>query len=165
MGAFREDLYFLLSVMEIELPPLRQRREDVPLLAEHFLKQFCKTMKKEGIAWKEEAIEKLSTHTFPGNVREMRNEVERIVALKHANEFIEISDLSPRIVESISPVEEIEKGRTLKDLVDEYEKRIISESLAKYHWNKSRVAELFQITRQGLLKKITKYKLDKRKRA
>ena len=165
MGAFREDLYFLLSVMEIELPPLRQRREDVPLLAEHFLKQFSKVMKKEGLAWKEEAIQKLSTHTFPGNVREMRNEVERIVALKHANEFIEIADLSPRIVESISPVEEIEKGRTLKDLVDEYEKRIISESLAKYHWNKSRVAELFQITRQGLLKKITKYKLDKRKRA
>jgi len=64
----------------------------------------------------------------------------------------------------MSPVEEIEKGKTLKNLVDDYEKRIISDALAKYHWNKSRVAELFQITRQGLLKKITKFKLDKRKK-
>lgn len=164
MGAFREDLYFLLSVVELEIPPLRQRKEDIPLLAEHFLQQFAKTMSKEGIQWKEDALFKLASHAFPGNVRELRNEVERLVALKDSHSFIEVADLSAKMLEELSPVEEIEKGKTLKELVDEYEKRIISDALAKYHWNKSRVAELFQITRQGLLKKITKFKLDKRKR-
>lgn len=164
MGAFREDLYFQLSVVELEIPPLKARREDIPLLAEHFLRLFMKQMNKEGIQWKEEALHKLSGHSFPGNVRELRNEVERLVALKESNSFIQLNDLSSRMMETMSPVEEIEKGKTLKDLVDEYEKKIISDALAKYHWNKSRVAELFQITRQGLLKKITKFKLDKRRK-
>ena len=164
MGAFREDLYFQLSVVDIELPSLRQRREDVSLLAQHFLQKFMHKMSKEGIQWKEEALKRLSSHTFPGNVRELKNEIERLVAIKESHSFIEVSDLSQRITETMSPVEEIEKGKTLKSIVDDFEKQIISEALAKYHWNKSKVAELFQITRQGLLKKISKYKLDKRKR-
>jgi len=164
VGAFREELYFRLNVVELDIPPLRQRKEDIVLLAEHFLQMFMKAMQKEGIQWKEDAIEKLNSHGFPGNVRELRNEVERLVALKESHSFIDLSDLSKKITESLSPIEEIEKGSTLKDLVDIYEKQIINEALAKYHWNKSRVAELFQITRQGLLKKIAKYKLDKRKK-
>ncbi len=164
MGAFREELYFRLNVVELELPALRQRKEDIPILAEHFIQYFMKVMGKEGIQWKEDALIKLQTHGFPGNVRELRNEVERIVAMKESHSFVEVKDLSSKIIESLSPIEEIEKGLTLKSLVDTYEKGIISEALNKYHWNKSRVAELFQITRQGLLKKIAKYKLDKRKR-
>ncbi len=164
MGAFREELYLLLNVMEIELPPLRQRKEDISLLAEHFLQEFMKTMRKEGIQWKADSLEKLTAHAFPGNIRELRNEVERLVALKESHSLIEIADLSAKIVESLSPIDEIEKGMTLKAIVDEYEKKIVSDALTKYHWNKSRVAELFQITRQGLLKKISKFRLDKRKR-
>ncbi|MDB5037369.1 MAG: Two-component system response regulator [Bacteriovoracaceae bacterium] len=164
VGAFREELYFRLNVLEIEMPPLRQRKEDIPLLAEHFLKTFMTVMNKEGIQWKEESLLKLSHHSFPGNVRELRNEVERLVALKDSHSFIVVEDLSSKIVESLTPIEEIEKGMTLKNIVDGYEKQIVSEALAKYHWNKSRVAELFQITRQGLLKKIAKYHLDKRKK-
>lgn len=163
IGAFREDLYFQLNVVELELPSLRQRKEDVPLLAQHFLKTFMLKMGKEGIQWREDALSRLSMHSFPGNVRELKNEVERLVALKDSYSYIEAVDLNPKIAESMSPVDEIERGRTLKDLVDEFERGIISEALARYHWNKSRVAELFQITRQGLLKKIAKYKLDKRK--
>ncbi len=152
-----------MNVVELELPPLRQRREDIALLAEHFLRQFCVQMKKEGIQWKEEALLRLQNHQFPGNVRELKNEVERIVAMKEPHSFIEVQDLSAKVAESLSPIEEIEKGRTLKDIVDTYEKKIIAEALSKYHWNKSRVAELFQITRQGLMKKIAKHRLDKRK--
>lgn len=164
MGAFREDLMMQLSVVELNIPPLRQRREDISILSEHFLHLFMKKMNKEGIQWKEDALLRLLSHGFPGNVRELRNEVERLVALKDSNSFIEVKDLSPRISDALSPVEEIEKGRTLKAIVDEYERNIIHEALGKYHWNKSRVAELFQITRQGLLKKISKHKLDKRKK-
>lgn len=163
MGSFREDLYFQIGVVEIELPALRFRKEDISLLAEHFLRLFSKQMGKEGIQWKEEAINRLRSHPFPGNVRELKNEVERLVAIKDSHSFIDIGDLSPKIADALSPIEEIEKGRTLKDIVDTYEKKIISDALAKYHWNKSRVAELFQITRQGLMKKITKHKLDKRR--
>lgn len=163
VGAFREELYFRLNGMELEIPPLRSRKEDIPLLAEHFLHKFLKNMNKEGIQWKAETLAKMSGHSFPGNVRELRNEVERLVALKDSHSFIEPADLSSKIVESLSPIEEIEKGMTLKQIVDDYEKQIVAEALAKYHWNKSRVAELFQITRQGLLKKIAKYHLDKRK--
>jgi transcriptional regulator with PAS, ATPase and Fis domain len=164
MGAFREDLFYRLNVVELELPPLRARKEDIPLLAEHFLQGIMQLMHKEGLRWREEALARLSTHSFPGNVRELRNEVERIVAMKESHSFIEVADLSAKMLESVSPLEEIEKGKTLKELVDEYERRIIADSLQKYHWNKTRVAELFQITRQGLLKKITKHKLDKRSR-
>ena len=163
MGSFREDLYFRLNVVELEIPPLRFRKEDVSLLAEYFLQNFCKQMNKEGIQWKEEALNRLKAHSFPGNVRELKNEVERIVAIKEPHSLIELKDLSSKITESLSPIEEIEKGRTLKNIVDAYEKRIIGDALAKYHWNKSRVAELFQITRQGLMKKIAKHKLDKRR--
>jgi len=165
MGTFREDLYFLLNVVELEVAPLRFRKDDIGLLAEHFLQNFSKQMNKPGIQWKEEALVKLKTHGFPGNVRELKNEVERLVAMKEPHSFIEISDLSAKIIDALSPIEEIEKGGTLKGIVDEFEKRIISEALAKYHWNKSRVAELFQITRQGLMKKISKHKLDKRRQS
>lgn len=163
MGSFREDLYFRLNIVELEIPALRFRKEDIDLLAEHFLRHFSKQMGKEGIQWKEEALNRLRAHSFPGNVRELKNEVERVVAIKESFSFIDITELSSKIADSMSPIEEIEKGRTLKDIVDTYEKKIISEALGKYHWNKSRVAELFQITRQGLMKKITKHKLDKRK--
>ncbi|MBN8556044.1 MAG: sigma-54-dependent Fis family transcriptional regulator [Deltaproteobacteria bacterium] len=163
VGAFREELLIRLNSQEIELPPLRQRKEDIPLLAEHFLKLFMKSMNKEGIQWTDEALGKLSAHSFPGNARELRNEIERLAAIKRSHELIQATDLSPKITEMRSPVEEIEKGMTLKNIVDDYEKQIISDALQKYHWNKSKVAELFQITRQGLLKKIGKYKLDKRK--
>lgn len=163
MGSFREDLYFRLGVVEMELPPLRSRREDVSLLAEHFLHELTQTLEKPGVQWKEEALQRLKSHPFPGNVRELRNEVERVVAMKEPHSFIDVQDLSAKIVESRSPMEEIEKGRTLKEIVDEFEKKILSEALAKYYWNRSRVAELFQITRQGLMKKISKHKLDKRK--
>lgn len=163
MGVFREELYYRLNVHELEIPALRQRREDIALLAEFFLQDFMKSMHKEGLQWTEGALQKLQAHSFAGNVRELRNEVERLVALKDSHSMIQTNDLSVKITESLSPIEEIERGQTLKQIVDEYEKQIISEALAKYHWNRSRVAELFQITRQGLLKKISKFKLDKRK--
>lgn len=163
LGSFREDLYFRLSVVELELPPLRQRREDVELLAQHFLQKLSQQMSKEGVQWKEQALQRLRSHGFPGNVRELKNEVERILAIKENFSFVDVADLSAKVAESLSPMDEIEKGRTLKSIVDSYEKRIIQEALSKYHWNKSRVAELFQITRQGLMKKISKHKLDKRK--
>lgn len=163
MGVFREELYFRLNVHELDIPPLRQRREDIALLAEHFLHQIMKEMRKEGLQWTEGALQKLHAHAFPGNIRELRNEVERLVALKESHSLIQATELSTKITESLSPIEEIERGQTLKQIVDDYERVIISEALAKYHWNRSKVAELFQITRQGLLKKISKYKLDKRK--
>jgi len=163
LGSFREDLYLRLGVVEVELPSLRQRREDVELLAQHFLQLLSHQMGKEGVQWKEQALQRLRSHGFPGNVRELKNEIERILAMKENFSFVDLTDLSPKVAESLSPIEEIEKGRTLKAIVDTYEKRIIQEALAKYHWNKSRVAELFQITRQGLMKKISKHKLDKRK--
>ncbi len=165
LGTFREDLYFSLNVVELEIPPLRFRKDDIGLLAEHFLQNFSKQMNKPGVQWKEETLGKLRAHSFPGNVRELRNEVERLVAVKEPHSLIEISDLNSKIIDMLSPIEEIEKGGTLKAIVDEFEKRIISEALAKYHWNKSRVAELFQITRQGLMKKISKHKLDKRRQS
>jgi len=165
LGTFRDDLYFHLNGLEIEIPPLRSRREDIKLLAEYFLHFFMKKMKKEGIQWKEGALAKLTSHPFAGNVRELQNEVERLVAVKESHSMIQVKDLNPKIAEMRSPVEELEKGRALKAIVDEFEREIISHAMLKYNWNKTRVANLFQITRQGLLKKIAKYRLDKRKRA
>lgn len=164
LGYFREDLYYRLAVLELVMPPLRERREDIPLIAYSFLKDFQTRMNKEGIKFSPEAMNRLMVYSWPGNVRELKNEIERVIALKDSHDMVKVDDFSSRISDEHSVLDEIKEGKGLKDIVDEYEKSIIAETLRKYGWNKSRVAEVFKITRQGLIKKIEKYQLDKRKR-
>lgn len=164
---FREDLYYRLAVVELNLPPLRDRVDDIPILIRHFLGTFQQKTGKEGIKLSTDAISELENYYWPGNIRELRNEIERIVALKQSHTLVKPRDLSKKFFyenypDNIKNLEELGEG-SIKNMVDDFEKSLISSYLRKYGWNKTKVATLCGITRQGLNKKITKYKLDRRK--
>jgi Nif-specific regulatory protein len=155
-GNFREDLYFRLNVLELRLPPLRNRRDDIPLLVNHFIKK-CEerlAVKIKGISTR--AMKVLLEYDWPGNIRELENEVERAITLNGEGALVQPEDLSPKIFEasSISILPNLASTGTLRDVVDNLERQLIGEALEKYHWNKSKVAGKLGLSRLGLQKKI-----------
>lgn len=163
-GSFRRDLYYRISVVEIHIPPLRERKEDIPTLADYFLRRFAQKINKDIKEFSPAAAKLLYEYDWPGNVRELENEIERAVILCE-EETITPDNLSERIRSGgiNLKIEEI-KTRSLKGVINTYEKKIIAEVLGEMHWNKTRVAELLGITRQALNKKIERYDLDRRKK-
>jgi len=165
-GAFRRDLFYRLCVIEIDIPPLRDKKDDVPILAEHFLNIYTKKNDKEktvkGII--PDAIKYLLEYDWPGNVRELEHEIERAIILTEGVHILP-SDLSEKVrTGGINLKLEEVKDKTLKGVVEIYERRILTEILYELRWNKSKVAGLLGISRQALNKKIEKYALDRRKR-
>lgn len=165
-GAFRRDLYYRLSVIEIDIPPLRERKDDIPILAEHFLRIYAEKNGKQDVVRGiiPETMKYLLEYDWPGNVRELEHEIERAVILSDGPNIVP-QDLTEKIRSGGMKLrlEEI-KDKTLKGVIDAYEKRILTEILFELKWNKSKVAELLGISRQGLNKKIDKYGIDRRKR-
>jgi len=159
-GQFREDLFYRLNVVPIELPPLRERVEDIPLLVDHFLPVFQRRLGKEGIRISDAMSQRLRDYHWPGNVRELMNVVERMVALTPSGEVAELQDLQVRRPRQrlVAMVPEAPEA-TLKEMVGEYEKRIIAQSLERHNGNRSRAARELGLTRQGLTIKIKKYGL------
>jgi|GEM_PF-1097553 len=166
-GKFREDLYYRLAVVEVRLPALRERIGDIALLSQYFLNEFSTKTKKTGISLSAEAMKVFNEYFWPGNVRELRNEIERLVALSSNTKLIRSRDLSKKFFYETYPanimVTEEEEEGFIKRLVDDFEKGLLSKYLQKHKWNKTRVAKLCGITRQGLNKKISKYRLDRRR--
>lgn len=167
LGKFREDLYYRLAVVELTLPPLRDRTDDIPILANHFLQEFSQKTAKSGIKLSSEVAKTFNEYFWPGNVRELRNEIERIVALSASDSLIRSQDLSKKFFYETYPeniqVTEDEGEGFIKKLVDDFERSLLSKYLQKHKWNKTKVARLCGITRQGLNKKISKYRLDRRR--
>lgn len=134
-GQFREDLYYRLSVVTIDVPPLRERREDIPLLVRHFAKQFSDRYAIPGLSLTEEALEKLAQYNWPGNVRELQNVIERVSVLARS-EKIGADDLPSEIRISSSRIANIslklpEEGIDLEQI----EKEILLQALEKHSWN------------------------------
>ncbi|MFQ5905189.1 MAG: sigma 54-interacting transcriptional regulator [bacterium] len=153
-GRFRNDLYFRLNVLSVKLPPLRERTQDIPLLANHFVRQMESELGKKIKGITPGAMRELMAHTWPGNVRELQNEIERACALVSVSQSITEHDLSPVVR---GRREQEEKSRSLKLLTQGLEKRIIVEALKSNDWNRSRVAKELGLSRQGLLKKMRKH--------
>ncbi len=163
-GEFREDLYYRLNVINIKVPALKDRKEDIPFLAEFFLN---KASEKEGTkkVLTKRALEKLYDYAWPGNVRELQNEVERLIVLSGGETKITLDMLSPKIVEA-SKSNKVQGSRVhgkLKDALEELEREMIKEGLRRTGWNKSRLAKELGISRAGLIMKVEKYQLEKRK--
>ena len=155
-GSFRDDLYFRLKVVTIHLPPLRERREDIPLLVEHFLAQFCRENSKELMVVSPEAMKLLTQYPWPGNVRELRNVVEAVVVLSNRKR-INPENLPPEIVQAVSPPAiEIPKGMPLSEV----ERIVILDTLAEMDGNRSRTAEVLGIGRRTLLRKLKEYGIN-----
>jgi Nif-specific regulatory protein len=155
-GTFRRDLYFRLQVVQIDVPPLRDRPEDVPAIAEHFLRRFSREVGRKVKGFNPQAVSKLQGHRWPGNVRELRNVVERAVALGTAPQ-VEAEDvwLSPLdLADEATPVEAYRPVS-----LDEVEKEHIRRTLAHTEWNKSRAASILGVERSTLDRKIKAYGL------
>jgi Nif-specific regulatory protein len=159
-GRFREDLYYRLKVFPIRVPPLRERREDIALLAEHFLKRYAAELGKPAAGFSQQAMELLQAYDWPGNVRELQNEVQRLVIQIEPGDFITSELLSPRLrrVEGLIDRVKPSKG-TLKETMDELERWILIEALRQHENNKTAAARTLGITREGLHKKLRAFGL------
>jgi len=164
-GTFRQDLYFRLNVIGLTVPPLRERRDDIPLLVEHFLNKAAKERNTEVKTLNKRSLQKLYDFQWPGNIRELENEIERCLVLAGEEKQIDLDMLSPRIVENSekSKVQGTRLSGKLKDALEELEKSMIRAGLRRCNWNKSRLAKELGISRAGLIMKVDKYGLDKRK--
>lgn len=157
-GSFRQDLYYRLKVGHIRMPPLREIRDDIPLLASYFLAHYCREMKKDGMTWNSEALSSLANYSWPGNVRELENEIRRIV-VSVSHPIILEEDLSETLrTGSVKTPQINPKARTsLKETVEELEKRMIVEALERSGRNQLHAAKNLGLSRQGLIKKMKRY--------
>ena len=166
---FREDLYYRLNVISIPLPPLRDRKEDVALLAEHFLRKYSHENGREGLRFSPDAMKMLMDYDWPGNVRELENAVERAVVLSSGPALG--PDLLPEqfsqnhsgMTRSF-PAENLE-GRSLFEIMEACERRIILEVLEKSGWSQTEAAERFKIPLSTLNQKIKRLQIDIKRRA
>jgi two-component system nitrogen regulation response regulator NtrX len=158
-GNFREDLFYRLNVIPFEVLPLRDRREDIVLLAEHFLGLFSREYGKREKKISRDALDLFLKYPWPGNVRELRNVMERMVIMVPRNS-IEAGDLetSLRIRAEPEPVEEMEG--TLREVREQFEKKFILRRLQETHWNITRAAERLGIERSNLHRKMKGYGIE-----
>ncbi len=157
-GRFRQDLYYRLMVFPIKLPPLRERREDIPELAAHFLRRYADEYRVELPGFSQDAVDALSSYNWPGNIRELENEVQRLVIQAEPSHYIEVTDLSPRLRKIEGTVTRIApKQGTLKEMMEQVERWLIAEALRDHGGNKTKTAATLGITREGLHKKLAKF--------
>ncbi|MGA2287791.1 sigma-54 dependent transcriptional regulator [Bradyrhizobium sp.] len=164
-GKFRQDLYFRLKGFELEVPPLRDRPDDVPALAEFFAAKHSSAIGRKILGISAGALEKFVGFDFPGNVRELENEIRRMVALAEDGEYLTTKHMSPAILAAPPPQRAgrtgyIAQGKTLKDKVESLEKQVLNEALTRHRWNQSRAANELGLSRVGLANKIKRYALD-----
>ena len=163
-GSFREDLLYRINVITINLPPLRERREDIPLLIDTFLTRIAERGESPKKTLSRDAFHFLYQYDWPGNIRELSNEVERLAAL--SGERIESNLISPNII-SKSTGKKLPslEGKTLKEVVqrttEDVEMQVIKSALSANDWKKSKTAEMLGISRPTLDSKIVKYDLQK----
>ena len=155
-GTFRADLYYRLKVVRIQTPALREIAEDIPLMANHFLAGHCALLKIEPKQFTSVAIERLKNYSWPGNARQLENEIKRLVASVRGKTIsAEQLDLP---IEAEKPIalenSNHYRGKTIGEVVEAIEQRMIEEALLKAGGNKARAAEALGLSRQGLLKKI-----------
>jgi transcriptional regulator with PAS, ATPase and Fis domain len=159
-GEFREDLFYRVNVINIRIPPLRERREDIPLLIEHFLaKQRRLGHAAIHLDLPLRCKDQLLAYHWPGNVRELENEIERIAVLAGDSSLIEEQALSERIQRAAPEGTEGMAG-CLPVAVESLERRMILEVLQRNHWNKTRAALELKISRRNLIRKVQKYQLE-----
>jgi DNA-binding NtrC family response regulator len=161
-GNFRQDLYYRLNVIPMRLPPLRERGEDILLLADHFITKFNREKKTTIAGISDTAKNSILRYEWPGNVRELQNLVERVTTLKRSG-MMDVEDLPSRMLDSgerarqgfmvdLEQHEEVD----FKGIVDEFETHLIVSALERFDWNKNRAAKFLSMNRTTLVEKIKK---------
>jgi Nif-specific regulatory protein len=160
-GNFREDLFYRLNTFLIEIPPLRKRRDDIPLLVEHFLKSARIKTGNEDLAISGEAMDLLCGYAWPGNVRQLENEIERAAVVCGSSGLIEKQHLSPELLGAAEGSRDFRKYRgKLRDIVENIEKEIIASTLVENDNNIMRTSKILGLTRKGLKDKMGRYGID-----
>ncbi len=185
-GTFREDLYYRLNVIRLRVPPLRERRSEIPLIVNYYINHYSARFGKHDITFTPQTVDMLMVCNWEGNVRQLCNEVQRVIARAVDHEVITPSHLSPELKRSakpltpfglvanvknvktiasfdaaFSPFEHISEGGTLEEAVSELEMQLIRASLVHHSWNISRVATELGLTRRGLYLKLARYGIEK----
>lgn len=163
-GDFRLDLYYRLNVIRIEVPPLKKRQGDIPLLAIHFLDKYTKRIGKEVPGITDESMKILEQYDWPGNVRQLENEIERAVTLAEPGSFIKPGDFSDevrRFMENIRTINMLSGKKSLKDAIEELERKMIQDCMEACGWNQTQAAKELGLSRQGLIKKLSRYNLNR----
>lgn len=159
-GHFREDLFYRINVVNIELPTLAQRATDIPLLAEKFLEKMCLTHGKQKTGITSETMACLERYLWPGNVRELENAIERAVILGR-NSQIELGDLPEHVTEEVEKQnDENAKPMSLREALEKPEKELIEKALRLNNWNRQPTAEMLDINRTTLYKKMKRFNLE-----
>jgi two-component system, NtrC family, nitrogen regulation response regulator NtrX len=158
---FREDLYYRLNVVTMELPPLRERGDDVLLLAEHFLHQFCRNARRKPPKFSAAARKRLVGHDWPGNVRELRNTVERLLILSRGPDITaaDVERLVLRAPDTAAFPGEIMSAGSFTEFKERAERAFILAKLREHEWNVSETARAIDMPRSNLYKKIERYQL------
>src|SRR5262249_40798113 len=159
-GTFREDLYYRLNVIPVNLPPLRDRREDVPLLVQHFLQKLgAEQVPARAVTMSQEALRCLMAHAWPGNVRQLENIVERALAFSQGRSQIDVGDLGPEIQSAATAADEVsawlpDERMDLERYIEGVELTLIKRSLERTHGNKVQAARLLNLKRTTLIEKL-----------
>jgi transcriptional regulator with PAS, ATPase and Fis domain len=172
-GEFREDLYYRINVIKIQIPPLRERMDDLPVLVEHFLRKHFRV--RPGHArtrpprLTDGALGALQRYPWPGNIRELENEIERCMVLGGDLDEMPEELLSQRVQEAAQsqaaraqPARDLEGNGSLKQAIEALERDLIHQGLIRTHWNKSQLAKELGISRSNLITKVERYGLDKK---
>jgi DNA-binding NtrC family response regulator len=164
-GKFREDLFYRLNVITIDLPPLRQRKEDIPLLVEHFLKKYSEENERQYRRITPEGLRPLVGYSWPGNVRELENVIERAVVLSSGQE-IGVELLPDQIAGRGTPFPVLDHrpDASLFDILEDCERRIITDMLEKCNWNQTEAAERFHVPLSTLNQKIKRLNIEIKKK-
>ncbi len=158
-GRFRQDLYYRINVINIELPPLRDRIADIPILARHFLKFVCEESGKQVSDFGPDAMNILQKYSWPGNVRELQNVVSRAVLLGHSD-IVEASDLPSTLTDQVPLAVANVAGKSLKEALEGPERQIILDVLKAHNWNRNATADALGINRTTLYKKMKRLGID-----
>src|SRR5690242_6736443 len=159
-GTFREDLFYRLNVLPVQLPPLRDRREDIPLLVQHFLQKLAaEQVPPRTVTMSQEALRRLMAHPWPGNVRQLENIVERAMAFSQGRAQIDVADLGPEFQGIVSPGADTsawfpDEGMDLERYIEGVELTLIKRSLERTHGNKVQAAKLLNLKRTTLIEKL-----------
>jgi len=160
-GGFREDLYFRLNVVPINSPPLREHKEDISDMIEHFVREFCRENGFKVKKVEPAVLERLEGYSWPGNVRELKNIIERVVIM--SDDVIRVGDLPPFLSATSRPGFDLGRysDRTLREFKEEMEKQFIVMRLEEHEWNISRAATALGIERTNLHKKLKSYNIQR----
>jgi len=184
-GTFREDLYYRLNVIRLRVPPLRERRSEIPPIVNYYVNHYSQRFGKHNISFMPQTVDMMMVCNWDGNVRQLCNEIQRIVARAVDNEVVTPTHLSPELQRaarpltpfgaghgarpiatfdgggSFAPFANIGEGGTLEEAVSGLEMQLIRASLARHNWNISRVASELGLTRRGLYLKLARYGIEK----